>query len=189
MLRYLRTFLPWIAFAAITTNGEPRWGAAVGAILSVLLIAYEMRKGHGWDALIIEISSGLFLLGLAVATIWDTTPLGSYSTAISIAWLAVTAWGSMLVKRPFTLGIAKAEVDPELHANPFFIRSAYVFTLAWAIGFTLTAIALAVMNALAPESTVLLIAIKVAGFGVPAWFTNHYRRVLEKRRAAAPAAA
>ncbi|GLZ77667.1 hypothetical protein Afil01_24740 [Actinorhabdospora filicis] len=188
MLRYVRTFLPWIAFAAITTNGEPRWGAIVGALLSVVFIGYDLRKGHKWDALIVEISSGIFLVGLAAATLWDPTPLGSYSTAISIAWLAATAWGSMLVKRPFTLGIAKGMVEPELHTNPYFIRAAYVFTGAWAIGFTLTAIALAVLNAYAPGATVWLIAIKVAGFGVPAWFTGYYRGVLDKRRAAVQAA-
>ncbi|WP_405087718.1 hypothetical protein [Microbispora sp. NBC_01389] len=35
MLRYVLTFLPWIVFSVLSTNGEARYGAAAGLLFTV----------------------------------------------------------------------------------------------------------------------------------------------------------
>ena len=188
MLGYVKTFLPWITFAVVGTNGFPAAGAVAGLVLAAVLIALDKRRGRGWDELVIETSSALFFAVLCVSALFgQPKPFGAYGTAVSIAWLAVTAWGSMLVRRPFTLGIAKKMAPAELHANPHFLRAMYLITGVWAVGFTVEAGAIALLNAYAPNATAALIAVKLAGFAGPAVFTVRYRAAMDKRRAAAAA--
>jgi len=76
-------------------------------------------RGENFDALIIEIGSGIFFAGLVVlAFVAPESVLLGYSTALSSAALAVIAWGSLAIRRPFTLGIAKQTTPRELWAQP-----------------------------------------------------------------------
>src|SRR5438309_11049631 len=119
MLRYLRTFLPWIAFAVLSHGNDSRWGALTGLVLAAALLVYERRNGRPWDALIIEASSALYFLLLAAAALTiRPAPLGGYGTAASDAWLGLVVWGSLVVRRPFTLGIARTTTPAEVRANP-----------------------------------------------------------------------
>ncbi|GAB3964920.1 hypothetical protein GCM10029978_026500 [Actinoallomurus acanthiterrae] len=186
MLSYLRTFLPWIAFAVISTPRDSRYGALVGAVLALVLLASERRKGRPWDALIIEVTSMAFFGALAIAAFAVAkAPLGAYGSAVSDAWLALVAWGSLAIRRPFTLGIARTMTPPEIHGSPIFYRVNAVITAVWALSFTAMAIVLAVLVDVAPHSTGLSIAVKVAGFVLPALFTARYPETVRARQNAA----
>ncbi|GAA4632403.1 hypothetical protein GCM10023196_065700 [Actinoallomurus vinaceus] len=188
MLSYLRTFLPWIAFAVISTSHDSRYGALVGAVLAVLLVAADRRKGRPWDALIIEMTSAAFFGALAIAAFAVAkAPLGAYGSAVSDAWLALVAWGSLAIRKPFTLGIARTMTPPEIHDSPIFYRVNAVITAAWALSFTAMAVVLAVLVDVAPHSTGLSIAVKVAGFVLPALFTARYPETVQARHQKAAA--
>lgn len=183
MTRYLRTFLPWIAFAVISTKDDSRWGALAGFAAAAVLIALDRRAGRGWDALVVEVSSTVYFGGLAVAAFTaDRAPLGSYGAAASIGWLALTAWLSVLIRKPFTLGIARSMVPREVWSSPVFFRTNAVITSAWAVSFTVEAALLAL---LADSSTDVIIAVKVAGFVLPALFTVRYSQSAQARAAEA----
>lgn len=185
MLGYVKTFAPWIAFAVLSTSGENRWGALAGFGLALLLLAVDRRKGKSWDALIIEISSAVFFGALAVASFTiSPAPLGDYGPAVAAAWLAVTAWGSLAIRRPFTLGIAKSMVPEQFHSHPMFYRTNAIITAAWAIGFTLETVLLLLLDALAPHATAALIAVKIGSFVLPALFTIRYRQIVRARQEA-----
>ncbi|HUR02043.1 MAG TPA: hypothetical protein VM347_05865 [Nonomuraea sp.] len=182
MIRYIRTFLPWIAFAVISTKDDSRWGALAGFAAAAVLIALDRKAGRAWDALVIELSSTLYFGGLAIAAFaLDPAPLGSYGAALSIAWLALTSWLSLLIRKPFTLGIARTMVPREVWSSPLFYRTNAIITAAWALSFTVEAALLAL---LVDSSTSAIIAVKVAGFVLPAIFTVRYSQSAHDRAGA-----
>lgn len=186
MLGYLRSFLPWITFAVLSGDGQYRYGALAGFLVAVVLVVAERRSGRPWDAQIIELSSALFFGLLALAAFAVTpAPFGDYGPAVSVGWLALTAWGSLVVGRPFTLGIARTMTPPEVHGSPIFRRVNVVITAVWATAFTVNCLALAVLLALAPHATAALVAVKICGFAVPAVFTVRYPRIVARRASAA----
>ena len=185
VLRYVLTFLPWIAFAVLSTNGEARYGAVAALLVSIVLLAADRRAGRGWDEMVIELSSGVFFAGLTLAAFTiSPAPFGEYGPAVSVAWLALTAWASLAVGRPFTLGIARRTTAPEVQATPLFYRVNAVITAVWAVGFTLNAAGLALLLGLAPHATAAIVAVKVCGFAIPALFTIRYPQIVRARYAA-----
>jgi hypothetical protein len=182
VLGYLRTFLPWIAFAMISTPHDSRYGALVGALLAAILLVADRRRGRPWDALIIEGTSALFFGALAIAAFGVTkAPLGAYGSAVSDAWLALVAWGSLALHRPFTLGIARTMTPPEVHDSPLFYRVNAVITVVWAVAFTVMGAVLALLVQVAPHAGMAAIAVKVAGFVLPALFTARYPATVAAR--------
>ncbi|MGI5486387.1 hypothetical protein [Microtetraspora malaysiensis] len=189
MFGYVRSFLPWIAFAVLSTNGEARYGAAAAFALSALLLAMDRRKGRAWDALVLEIGSVVFFAGLTLAAFLITpAPFGEYGPAVAVGWLALTAWTTLAIRRPFTMGIARESVPAEVHSTPMFYRVNVVITTAWAIAFTCNTAGLALLIAFAPHATAAIIAVKVCGFAIPAVFTVRYAALARSRARAAQAA-
>ncbi|MEU4097699.1 hypothetical protein [Streptomyces sp. NPDC026673] len=180
---YLRSFLPWIAFAVVATEIDWRYGALAGLVLSTGLVAAERRAGRPADRMVVELSSGVFFALLAtLAFAAPDSPLEPYSTALSLGWLALTAWGSLAVRRPFTLGIARTMVPSQVWENPVFLRTNVIITAVWAASFTVNAVLLAALLAVVPHALTAIIAVKVCGFAVPALFTMRYSRAVAARR-------
>ncbi|NUT97545.1 MAG: hypothetical protein HOY78_36530 [Saccharothrix sp.] len=183
MLRYVRTFLPWIAFAVLSTNGEARWGALVGFVVACGLVVLDRRAGRPWDALVLEISSAAFFGALAAVALTVTpAPFGDFGPAVAVGWLALTAWGTLAIRRPFTLAIARTMVPAEVQGSPVFYRVNAVITTVWAVAFTLNSGLLGLLLAVAPHATVAIVAVKVCGFAIPAVFTVAYSKAVAARR-------
>ncbi|MDK9498695.1 hypothetical protein QEZ40_003890 [Streptomyces katrae] len=106
-MSYVRTFLPWIVFAVVP-SAQWQWGALAALAAAVALVVRQRREGAGFDALIIEAGSAAFFAVLAAIAFADpASAVHGYSAALSSATLALVAGGSLLIGRPFTLGIAK----------------------------------------------------------------------------------
>ena len=181
-MNYLKSFLPWIAFAVVATTADWRWSGLTGLVLAAALLLLARREGRKADTLVIEWSAfAFFALLTAVAFSFPASPLKTYTGALTDAWLALTAWGSILIGRPFTLGIARTMTPRELWDNPVFKRVNVIITLVWAASFTITGIAgIALLN-FAPHATAALITLKVLGFAVPVVFTIRYPRIVRAR--------
>ncbi|MFE0626633.1 hypothetical protein ACFW3D_06635 [Streptomyces sp. NPDC058864] len=186
---YLRSFLPWIAFAVVATEADWRYGALAGLVLSAGLVARERRAGRPADRFVVELSSGAFFALLAaLAFAAPHSPLEPYNTALSLGWLALTAWGSLAVRKPFTLGIARSMVPSAVWDNPVFLRTNVIITAVWAASFTVNAALLAVLLSAAPHALAGIIAVKICGFALPVVFTTRYSRAVAARGQAATAA-
>jgi len=181
-MNYLKSFLPWIAFAIVSTLVEWRWSALIGLALSAALLLLERRRDKGWDTLFIEVSAVSFFALLAIWSFADpTSPAKDYVGALTDLWLALTSWGSIAAKRPFTLGIARTMVPPEIAATAVFRKVNVVITTVWAASFTVAGIAEALLLHFAPHATVALVVLKVLGFAVPIAFTIRYPRIVRAR--------
>jgi len=183
VVSYLRTFAPWIVYAVIAGDSaaSKRWGALAALAVTVLVLIQQRRRGVAPDALIIEIGSGVFFVALvALAFGAPQSGLLSYSAALSSAALGVIAWGSLAIRRPFTLGIAKQTTPREAWAEPMFLRVNVIITLVWAISFTLGAVLLAVIVH-SGGGVVARVVAQVAAFVIPMVFTVRYVAIVQAR--------
>ncbi|NBE50382.1 hypothetical protein [Streptomyces boluensis] len=171
----IRGFIPWIAFVVVATRVDWRYGALAGFVLAAALLTADRRSGRAWDEVVIEASGVVFfaILGAVAFSVPDA-PVKDYGPAMSLGWLAATAWGSLAIRRPFTLGIARRRAPREVWELPLFHRINAVITGVWAGAFTVTAAVLAVLLHEAPQATAAVIAIKVVGFAAPGLFTALY---------------
>jgi hypothetical protein len=181
-MNYLRGFIPWIAFA-IVSGFSWQWGAALGLAGSVGLLVQARTRKIPLDSQILEISTLVYfgaLTGLAFSQ--PDSGLHTYTGAMSMGWLALTAFGGLAIRRPFTLGIAKLQTPRELWETPVFKRINYVITSVWAIAFLVTAIVLAILDVNHAGEAVSIV-VQVAGFVVPALFTRTYPERVRARYA------
>ncbi|WP_063734620.1 hypothetical protein [Streptomyces sp. RTd22] len=170
---YVRGFAPWIAFSVVAMLGW-QWGALAGLVLGGWLLIQCRREGVAADALILDASTVLFFAAL---TTWafarPDSGLKDYGGGLSMGWLAVTAWATLVIGHPFTTGIARRQAPREVWDTAVFRRINVVISSVWAGAFTLTAAALAVSVAAGLDSWVPL-AVQAAGFVLPALFTARY---------------
>jgi hypothetical protein len=93
-------------------------GALAGLVLAVALFTDGRRKGTPLDRQVLEISTIVYFVALTVfALLAPASPVQHFVGAISMAWLALTAWGGLAVGQPFTLGIAKQQTPQESGAT------------------------------------------------------------------------
>ncbi|WP_055490743.1 hypothetical protein [Streptomyces sp. TP-A0356] len=170
---YLRGFIPWIV-SGVVSSFDWRWGAIAGLVSGLLLLLQDRRRGVGLDALILELSTvAYFVVVGAVAVTKPDSAVADHTDVVSFGWLAATAWGTLAIRRPFTLGIARRQTPQEYWDMPEFIRVNNHITAAWGAGFTFIGVSLAVCGAVNAPAWVG-IAAHVAGLVGPAVFTKVY---------------
>ncbi|MCZ9348021.1 hypothetical protein NGM37_61180, partial [Streptomyces sp. TRM76130] len=119
MIRYIISFLPWIAYACVATSDEWRLGALVGLGVALVIVCIDRMTGKAWDEMVIECSALVFfaiITGISYAS--PDSSLIEYGPSLVDAWLALTAWGSLVIGRPFTLGIARRLAPPHVWTSP-----------------------------------------------------------------------
>ncbi|MGI3200361.1 hypothetical protein ACRJ4W_21365 [Streptomyces sp. GLT-R25] len=115
---YLRGFIPWIV-SGVVSSFDWRWGAIGGLVTGLLLLLQDRRRGVDLDALVLEISAIVYFVVVGAVAVTDPdSVLADHTDVISFAWLAATAWGSLAVGRPFTLGIARRQTPREYWDMP-----------------------------------------------------------------------
>lgn len=181
-MNYLRSFAPWIIYAIVATELDWRPSALIGLAIAAALVIWERSTGAALDSMVIELSAiAYFALVAVLAFITPDSPLRGDLLALSSAWLAVTAWGSLAIGRPFTLGIARRMVEPEHWDNPVFRRTNVIITAVWAASFTVEGIAVAIVTAYAPHVVAPVVVLRIAAFTVPAVFTIRYSALVRSR--------
>jgi hypothetical protein len=185
IMRGLLGFLPWIVYAVIATGDEWRWGAITGLVIALALVGVDRRTGKAWDEMVIETSAVIFFAGLTALSLADPhSSLTPYGPALVNVWLAGTAWGSLAIRKPFTLGIARTMAPREVWETPRFHRVNVVITAVWAAAFTVAASSLTLVLSLSPHATAVVVTVKVLAFMAPVAFTVWYPKRVQRRLAA-----
>lgn len=134
---------PWIAMSLIVGPGRFEEAASIALGISVLSLLMNHRRGGRLKTM--ELFDVAYFTIIAV--------IGLFAGAAVIAWmelwsgemtniaLVVFAFGSMLLRNPFTIEYAKEQAPPELWDTPVFLSINYKITLAWALSFSVSAIA------------------------------------------------
>jgi hypothetical protein len=174
-VRTLRGCAPFVVCGVVSAFTEWRTGTLIALTLSVILLLDGLRSGNGLGEAFLEASAAVFCaVAVVVAFSVPTAPIKGHIGTISVGWQALTAWGSLASRRPFTLGGARRAVSEAVGRDPAFVRVHMVIVSIWAAAFTATAVALAVLETVAPHSGVLEIVIQLVGNLVPAVFAHRY---------------
>jgi hypothetical protein len=183
MLGYLRGFAPWIVFAAAAAV-DWRLGVLAGLVTAVAAILWA-RRTQSWDALLLDLGAVVFFLALGlIGLAGPHSPVRGWAGTLSLAWLALIAWGSLAIRRPFTLGIARQSTPRQMWANPVFHRVNVVITAVWAATFTAVTVADAIVH-LTHAGTTAAMSV-YAGYLVPIVFTRRYPAIVRARYANQP---
>ncbi|MEV7190604.1 hypothetical protein AB0N81_02180 [Streptomyces sp. NPDC093510] len=182
-MAYLRSFLPWIAVAVLGGTIDLPAIALIGLVVAVAIMAMQRSQGRPWDAAVIEVSAVIYFAAVAAlaAVQSDHSWLQDYYQPGSSLWLAVTAWGSLLIGKPFTAGIARTMVPAEHWNSPFFRKVNNVITAAWAAAFTATGVINTVIQHVNPDASTARTIVSVLGFVIPIRFTMRYPETARQR--------
>lgn len=169
--------------------GRLALGAVAALATGSILLAGGLRGGIAADALILDISTVIYFVPLGALAFADPgSALKPYDSAMSFVWLCLTAWLSLAIRRPFTLGIARQQTPREYWHTPGFLRVNVIITSVWATAFTFSGAALIACSAKdAPDWVIILV--HVVGLATPALFTSLYPRRVRARLARTGAAA
>jgi hypothetical protein len=149
--RFLDTFLqtpfaglmPWIVMALLSGPGRFEESVATALGLSILLIYFRHRRGGSikplevFEVIYFGVLAVIGLLASESLTAW----LEKWSGEISSLALAAFAFGSLLLRNPFTLPYAKEITPKEYWDSPIFLRVNRIISLVWALSFTVSAAA------------------------------------------------
>lgn len=180
---------PWIAMSILA--GPDRFEIAVGVALAMSVAVLLLGRFEGGSVKLLEVASILFFAALAIvgllvdkATLAD---LDDLIGEISNVALAVITFGSIIVRRPFTLQYARETTPREFWDEPRFVRTNYVITFVWAMAFLVAAIAGAYGYLVLDDADnlwtgwVIQIGVLIAAIR----FTSWYPEVVRARGAAA----
>ncbi len=179
----LRTFAPWITYAAVSAVADWRLGAAIATVVA----AREVRAQRALDGNVDDLARctrWFFLALTALSLLSPESPLHRFTPALSLAALGLAAADSLWRDQPFTLTIARRSTPPEVWEHPAFLHTNVVITRLWAAAFLVSAALVAWTLAVAPHATALWASIEVLGFVVPVAATATVRNRARARFAA-----
>ncbi|MGW0749561.1 hypothetical protein [Streptomyces sp. NPDC002587] len=136
---------PWIAFSLLAGPGrfEIAVGIALATATALIALSHLVNRGSTWKLL--EVADVVFFTALAVigatASAGTLHWLETYAGEVAALTLTLIAFGSMAVRKPFTLQYAREQVDPAHWHTPGFIRTNYVITMVWGLAFLVAALA------------------------------------------------
>jgi hypothetical protein len=187
-MNYLRTALPWLLFAGLAAVSWPA-SAGAGLLACSAGVNQARRAGTAWEDLIFQLGSlAFFAVDLVLALAAPHSGLRPYSGAESEGWLALTAWFSLAVGKPFTTAYAKADTPPEIWNEPRFKKVNKTITTFWAGSFTVFAILIALAYAGTRNSGAAGL-VQLIGLAVPALLTVRYAARARARAGASAASA
>lgn len=169
---YLKSFAPWIAYAAGSAIGDWRYGAAAGLATGAVVLV-QQRRGRGVEVLT-AVTTAFFARILPIAITNPDAGIRQYMAALALGTLGAAATASLVVRKPFTLAIARQSTPAELWDHPLFLRVNAVITSVWAASFVVTAAVCAALAHQYPDAAPLWVTAQVVGFVVPVRFTRIY---------------
>ncbi len=164
-MAYLRSFAPWIIYAALSPAG---WRAAVcaAAVAAGALVGIELRQ-KDLDPLNAG-AFGFFAVMAVIALAMPESGLRNWTWALSNGTLAVIAAGSLLARRPFTLALARRSTPREWWQSPALLHANSVITAVWTSSFAALAVTCALIIHADHTSTWLLVAVQGPGIAAAA---------------------
>jgi len=180
-MTYLKSFAPWIVYAVLSSPSNWGTAAVIAAVVGAGVLLSELRQRRDADLLAIA-GIAFFAVIALIATSDPDAGIRSFTSALSMATMAVVAAGSALAGRPFTMTFAKRSVPEHLWSTPGFLRTNAVITGVWAACFAGMAVATGAISAVDRNATAAIAIAEVIGFAIAIRFTDRY--ATRKRTAA-----
>ncbi len=129
--KFILGFLPWILFLVLPTDGwNPLRKVVVICLVASVVFAWKgLRRGWilQWATLVFFLVSAVLLYG--VNCIW----LAEHMGIVANGFLAGVIWFTVLIGRPFTLQLARADLPQERWYDESLIRGCRFIAVFWGI--------------------------------------------------------
>lgn len=133
---------PWIVMAMLV--GPDRFEVAVCAALGLSLLFTFLGHRRGTSFKLLELFDIVYFGALAVIGLFASdaliTWLEKWSGEMTSIALVVFAFGSILIRNPFTLQYAREQAPEEYWDTPVFYRINRNITLVWGLAFAVNAV-------------------------------------------------
>ncbi|MHC1752650.1 hypothetical protein [Humidesulfovibrio sp.] len=135
-LKLLLGFAPWIAFLAIAHGSlfRLKLGLVIAAVLTLVMAVTKLHRG-----VIMWVGIAFFTYASIAVLVFEHMWTVRYMGVLANGALAVGAWGTLAVGRPFTLEYAREHTDPSRWNDPLFVRTNVIITSVWAVAFSIGA--------------------------------------------------
>lgn len=188
-------FVPWIVFSVVSGPSTWGWAALAALACSLILVAPNWRRTRSMSTL--DATGLVFFAVMAVlALVLDRAtlqPIEDRAQLLSSVVIALIAFGSLAVGRPFTEYYAKQTTPREYWSSPLFRRINRVLTAVWGAAFGVNALCDVVSAYLGGSSDVfnwvLPVVVIVAAVRFTIWYPDHVTGGPDHDRAASPAVA
>jgi hypothetical protein len=168
------SFSPWGAFLLAVRLGNVYWGAGVGAIFAIVVLARAAshHKAHLFDYVGAVYFIGLLVL-LAIIDPHNLTTWGRYAQAVAHGSLCVIVFASVLIDRPFTEAYAKEQAPKQIWNSPGFRAFNRRISTVWGFAFLTGTVSLILAGA--TDSRQLLLRLIVPFGALAAAYTYSER--------------
>lgn len=133
----IKSFLPWILYFILVDQKQQQLDIAIiiAAITSIIFEFKGLKKGFilSWGTLI------FFIFMFISVIILRNQYIIKYAWIFSNGALALIAWISILIHKPFTIQYAKEKVSKDKWEHPLFLRINYLLTTVWGLIFSIAA--------------------------------------------------
>ncbi|MFZ1039721.1 MAG: FAD-dependent oxidoreductase [Anaerolineales bacterium] len=138
MLQVFVGFIPWIIYWSF--SGPGLWGIAIlgGLIAAAALVTRRWFKRRDLKTMEI-VTLGYFAVHAIVTLVLGSLFLKTYGPIANSLVLAGMAFGTLVMKKPFTYQYAKEDWDRSYWSDPAFIRINEIITSVWGWIFTFNA--------------------------------------------------
>lgn len=134
---------PWALLSILSAPGRFEIAVASALAFSVLILLVGLARGIKIHLL--EVFGAVFFAALAIVGLVATDSvlrfLEVWAGELTNISLALFAWFTVLIRRPFTMAYAKDTTPQEYWDSPLFRRINNVITAVWASAFTFAAAA------------------------------------------------
>ena len=115
MTELIWSFSPWTAFLLGVRVGNVYWGAGVGAVVAIVVLARAACRHH---AHLFDYVGAIYFIGmlavLAAVHPNNISTWGHYAQAVAHGSLCLIVFGSVLINRPFTEPYAREHAPPNI---------------------------------------------------------------------------
>jgi hypothetical protein len=172
-----QSFLPWILYFVLvgSTQKELDIAISVAAFTSIAFEMRSLRKGYvlSWGTLI------FFTFLFISVVIFRSSLIAKYEWVLSNSTLALIAWVSIIIKRPFTIQYVKEQVSSEHWNSSLFIRINYILSAIWGFLFLIN-LSLNILHIYLPMFNGWIYELStyipsIVGVWVTSWFPDWYK--------------
>jgi hypothetical protein len=185
MTEMIWSFAPWGFFLVGVRVGNVYWGAGVGAVVAIIVLARALsrNKAHLFD----YVGAAYFVGILVLLAILDPTNIGTwgrYAQAVAHGSLCVIVWASVLINRPFTEAYAKEQAPKEIWSSPAFRAFNRKISAIWGLAFLVGTLSLILAGS--TDSRQVLLRVIVPFGALAGAYTYSHREGAAAQAAHAP---
>src|ERR1700722_11626841 len=168
------SFAPWMVFLAGVRAGNVYWGAGLGAVVAIVVLARarSRHKAHLFDYVGVVYFIGMLVL-LAILEPHNIATWGRYAQAVAHGSLCVIVFASVLINRPFTEGYPREQAPKEIWDSPSFRAFNRKISAVWGLAFLLGTVSMVLAGA--TNSRQILLRVIIPFGALAAAFTYSQR--------------